>query len=73
VTSYSGGERIERSSRWLRALLLSPVVLLFISATRLILVSNYDTTTATTIATSGGFVATLLGTVVPLLPRSCRQ
>lgn len=57
-----------RRSRALKAIALSPAVLLFASATRLLLISNYDTTTATTIATNGGIVGTLLGTVVPLLP-----
>jgi len=57
-----------RRSRALKAIALSPAVLLFASATRLLLISDYDTTTATTIATNGGIVGTLLGTVVPLLP-----
>jgi hypothetical protein len=50
------------------ALILSPVGLLLISAGRLIIVSNFNTTTAVTIASSGGFVNTLLGTVIPLVP-----
>lgn len=50
------------------ALLLSPVGLLLISATRLLIISDYNTTTATTIAASGGYVNTLLGTVMPLVP-----
>lgn len=50
------------------AVLLSPVGLLIISATRLLIVSNYNTTTATAIASSGGYVNTLLGTVMPLVP-----
>lgn len=50
------------------ALILSPVGLLLISAARLIIVSNFNTTTAVTIASSGGFVNTLLGTVIPLVP-----
>jgi hypothetical protein len=57
-----------RTSRLVRALLLSPFVILIASATRLLLVGNYDTTTATTIAAAGGVVGTLLGTIVPLLP-----
>ena len=52
------------------ALILSPVGLLLISAGRLIIVSNFNTTTAVTIASSGGFVNTLLGTVIPLVPTS---
>jgi hypothetical protein len=55
-------------SRGVKALLLSPIVVLFAAAIRLIIVGDYDTTTATTIATSSGATGTLLGTVVPLLP-----
>jgi hypothetical protein len=50
------------------ALILSPVGLLLISAARLIIVANFNTTTAVTIASTGGFVNTLLGTVIPLVP-----
>jgi hypothetical protein len=50
------------------ALILSPVGLLLISAARLIIVANFNTTTAVTIASSGGFVNTLLGTIIPLVP-----
>jgi uncharacterized membrane protein YkgB len=50
------------------ALILSPVGLLLISAGRLLIVANFNTTTAATIASSGGFVNTLLGTVIPLVP-----
>ncbi len=50
------------------ALILSPAGLLLISAGRLIIVGNFNTTTAVTIASSGGFVNTLLGTVIPLVP-----
>src|ERR1022692_4553030 len=50
------------------ALLLSPIGLLLISATRLLIVSDYNTTTATTVASSGGFVNTLLGSIIPLVP-----
>lgn len=56
---------------WVRRtliLLLSPVGLLLISVTRLLIISDYNTTTATTIASSGGYVSTLLGTVIPLVP-----
>jgi hypothetical protein len=41
---------------------------LIISATRLLVVSDYNTTTATAIASSGGYVNTLLGTIMPLVP-----
>jgi hypothetical protein len=50
------------------ALILSPVGLLFISTARLIIVSDYNTTTAVTIASSGGYINTLLGSVIPLIP-----
>ena len=50
------------------ALALSPLVILIASGTRLLVMANYDTTTATTVAASGGLGETLLGTIVPLLP-----
>ena len=66
---------LEHASRlpafWMRrsiTLLLSPVGLLLISVTRLMIVADYNATTATTIASSGGYVNTILGTVVPLVP-----
>jgi hypothetical protein len=49
------------------ALLLSPIALILIGATRLFVISDYNTTTAITIASSGGYVSTLLGSVVPLV------
>jgi hypothetical protein len=50
------------------ALLLSPVGILLVSITRLLIVSNYNTATASTIASSGGYVDTLLGTLIPVVP-----
>jgi hypothetical protein len=50
------------------ALLLSPFGLILIGATRLFIIADYNTTTAVTIASSGGYVSTLLGSVIPLLP-----
>jgi hypothetical protein len=50
------------------ALILSPIGVLLISAARLIIVANFNTTTAVTIASSGGFINTILGTVIPLVP-----
>jgi hypothetical protein len=50
------------------ALLFSPVGLLLISATRLFIISDYNTTTAVTVASSGGYLNTLLGSVIPLVP-----
>ena len=55
------------TSRSIR-LILGPLGLLLISAARLIIVANFNTTTAVTIASSGGFLNTLLGTVIPLVP-----
>lgn len=56
------------TSRGMIALALSPLVILIASGTRLLVMANYDTTTATTVAASGGLGETLLGTIVPLLP-----
>jgi hypothetical protein len=50
------------------ALLLSPLGLILIGATRLFIIADYNTTTAVTIASSGGYVSTLLGSVIPLVP-----
>jgi hypothetical protein len=47
-------------SRLAQALIMSPAVILVLSATRLILICNYDTTNAATIATFGGVIGTLL-------------
>jgi len=49
-------------------LLLSPLGLILIGATRLFIIADYNTTTAVTIASSGGYVSTLLGSVIPLVP-----
>ena len=50
------------------ALLLSPAGLLIIAITRLLIISDYSSTTALAIASSGGYVNTLFGTVIPLVP-----
>jgi hypothetical protein len=50
------------------ALLLSPVGILLISITRLLIISNYNAATASTIVSSGGYVNTLLGTLIPVVP-----
>ena len=50
------------------ALLLSPVGLFLISVTRLLIVSNYNAATALTVASSGGYINTLLGTFIPVVP-----
>lgn len=58
--------RVQRST--LLVLILSPVGLLLIAVARLLIVSNYNPTTANAIVSSGGYVNTLLSTVVPLIP-----
>lgn len=50
------------------ALLLSPLGLVLISATRLLIVADDRPSTAIAIASSGGYVNTLLGTLIPILP-----
>lgn len=50
------------------ALLLSPVGILLISATRLLIISDYNPATASTIVSSGSYIDTLLGTFIPLVP-----
>jgi hypothetical protein len=57
--------RIRRSSTL--ALLLSPVGVFLLAATRLLIVSNYNLNTALGILSSGGYVNTLLGTFIPLV------
>lgn len=59
-------ERLGRSATI--ALLVSPVGVLFISVARLLIVSDYNPATASAIVSSGGYVDTLLGTVIPLIP-----
>ncbi len=58
--------RISRSTTV--ALLLSPVGLLLVSVIRLLLIADYNTTTALAIASSGGYVNTLFGSVIPVIP-----
>ena len=56
---------------WIRrtiAILVTPVGLALISAVRLLIISNYNVTTATTVAESGGYVNTFLGSLIPLIP-----
>jgi hypothetical protein len=48
-------------------LLISPIGILIIAATRLLIVSNYNTVTASAILTSSGYVNTLLGSVLPVV------
>jgi hypothetical protein len=51
-----------------KAVLLSTPVILIAFASRLLLMSNYDTSTAATIASSTGISGTIMGTLIPLLP-----
>lgn len=46
----------------------SPFVLVIAAAARLILISDGDTTVASSIAAAGGVTGSLVGTVIPLLP-----
>ena len=50
------------------ALLLSPFGLLLIAVARVLIVSDYSTVSASAIVTSGGYINTLLGTIIPVLP-----
>ncbi len=50
------------------ALLLSPVGIVLISATRILIIADYSPATASTIVSSGGYVDAVLGTVIPLVP-----
>ncbi|SCL29874.1 hypothetical protein GA0070624_3967 [Micromonospora rhizosphaerae] len=56
------------ASTTVKALIASPIVILLATGTRLILIANYDTATATSIASANGAANTILGTVIPLLP-----
>ena len=59
-------DRLTRSATI--ALLLSPAGLLIIAAARLLIISDYNTATASSIVSSSGYVNTLLGTIIPLIP-----
>ena len=56
-------DRLSRSATI--ALLVSPIGLLFVSAARLLIISDYNPATASAIVSSGGYVDALLGTVPP--------
>jgi hypothetical protein len=51
-----------------KALALSQVIIFVATAIRLLVTANYDPTVAVTIATTGGFVGTILGAFIPLIP-----
>jgi hypothetical protein len=50
------------------ALIASPIGLLVISVIRLLIVADYNPATASAVVSSGGYVDTLLGTIIPLVP-----
>src|SRR5437879_6278988 len=50
------------------ALLLSPAGIILIAVIRLLIISNYNVTTALAIASTGGYINTLFGTVLPMVP-----
>jgi len=58
--------------RWSRpgavALIVSLTGLLLVSVIRLLIVADYNPATASAIASSGGYVDTLLGAIIPLVP-----
>jgi hypothetical protein len=58
--------RIRRTSTV--ALILSPVGVLLVAATRVLIVSDYNLSTALAILSSSGYVNTLVGSVIPLVP-----
>lgn len=58
--------RIQRSSTI--ALILSPVGVLLLAATRVLIVADYNLATALAILSSSGYVNTLVGSVIPLVP-----
>ena len=64
--SRAVADRIGRSATI--ALLISPLGILFLSVIRLLIISDYNTATASAIVASGGYVDALLGTVIPLIP-----
>jgi hypothetical protein len=67
-----GNNQRSRSRPWYYrrwgALLLSPLGVVLVSAGRLLIISNYNATTATTVASSTGYVNTILGSIIPLVP-----
>jgi hypothetical protein len=58
--------RLQRSTTL--ALILSPVGILLLSVTRVLIVADYNPATAAAIVTSGGYINALLGSIVPIVP-----
>lgn len=63
---YDVPGRLSRSTTI--ALIVSPIGLVLISVIRLLIVADYNPDTAAAIVSSGGYVDTLLGTIIPLVP-----
>ena len=63
---YDVPGRLSRSATI--ALIVSPIGLLLVSVIRLLIVADYNPATASAIVSSGGYVDTLLGTIIPLVP-----
>ena len=63
---YDVPGRLRRSATI--ALIVSPIGLILISVIRLLIVADYNPVTASAIVSSGGYVDTLLGTILPLVP-----
>jgi hypothetical protein len=63
---YDVPGRLSRSATI--ALIGSPIGLLVVSVIRLLIVADYNPATALAIVSSGGYVDTLLGTIIPLVP-----
>jgi hypothetical protein len=63
---YDVPGRLSRSATI--ALVVSPIGLLTVSVVRLLIVADYNPQTASAIVSSGGYVDTLLGTIIPLVP-----
>jgi hypothetical protein len=63
---YDVPGRLSRSATL--ALILSPIGIILISVTRLLIISDYNPVTASAVVSSGGYVDTLFGTVIPLVP-----
>ena len=63
---YDVPGRLRRSATI--AVVVSPIGLIVISVIRLLIVADYNPVTALAIVSSGGYVDTLLGTIIPLVP-----
>ena len=64
--AYDGRGRLNWSTRIV--LIAVPIGLLLFSVIRVLIVADYNLATASAIASSGGYVDTLLGAIIPLVP-----